>query len=280
MTKMTKQIAIVLTAALVFTGVGGNTADAAKKAKISKSKLTLKVGKSKKLTVKNLTKKQKKKLKWTSTKKKVATVSKKGKVKAKKAGKAKIIAKVGKKKFICKVTVVKKKVVPTVKPTPTPKPKTKAQLAAEDRANLTALIQKLKKLGAYVNENLENGYHYGWNADGRLIRLNLSEDEGSDQGIAGNIDVSCFTALEELWLDYNSKVTGVNVKGLKSLKKLGLDETSIASLDVSTNVNLLTLYCRYTKLTKLDVSKNTALKHLYCGKKITVTGAGPNVEII
>lgn len=55
------------------------------------------VGQSKKLKVKDLSKKQAKRIKWKSSKKKVVTVTKIGKLKARKARKAVITAKVGKK---------------------------------------------------------------------------------------------------------------------------------------------------------------------------------------
>ena len=108
MKKLTKQLAIVIIAALLLAGVAGSEAVAAKKAKISNSKLALKVGQTKKISVKNLTKKQQKKVKWSSRNKKVASVNKSGKVTAKKKGTAKITAKVGKKKYTCKVTVNKR----------------------------------------------------------------------------------------------------------------------------------------------------------------------------
>lgn len=76
---------------------------AAGKMKLNKKKVTISVGKTYKLKVKN---KGKKKVTWKSSKKSVASVTKKGKIKAKKTGKATITAKVGKKKFKCKVTVV------------------------------------------------------------------------------------------------------------------------------------------------------------------------------
>ena len=81
-------------------------AEAAKKPKLSTKKITVRVGKSKTLKVKNAAKK----VKWsvksgksavTLTKKKKASVS----IKGKKAGKAVVVAKVGKKKLQCKVTV-------------------------------------------------------------------------------------------------------------------------------------------------------------------------------
>lgn len=103
-------------------------ANAAKKVKLNKSKLSLYVGKSYKLKLKN----NKKKVKWSSSKKKVASVSSKGKVKARRKGHCKIIAKVAKKKYVCKVTV--KKIVkpkPTSSPAilPTPMPKRLAPVA-------------------------------------------------------------------------------------------------------------------------------------------------------
>ena len=71
--------------------------------KISKTKHTLKVGKTYTLKIKGT----KKKVKWTSSNKKVATVNSKGKVTAKKKGTATITAKVGNKKYKCKITVTK-----------------------------------------------------------------------------------------------------------------------------------------------------------------------------
>lgn len=69
--------------------------------KLSKKKITLKVGQTHKLKLSN----KKGKIKWSSNNKKVATVSASGKVTAKKRGQAKIKAKSGKKEYICKVTV-------------------------------------------------------------------------------------------------------------------------------------------------------------------------------
>lgn len=80
---------------------------AGNKLKLSQTRITLTVGKTKKLTVKGATKKQQKKIIWSSSKKTVATVNNSGSVKAKKAGKTNIIAKIGKKKLSCTVIVKK-----------------------------------------------------------------------------------------------------------------------------------------------------------------------------
>lgn len=265
MKKIVLKTAMAAMAVLLSAGLGSNTAEAAKKAKISRSKLVLKVGQSKTLSVKNLSKKSKKKLKWSSNKKKIATVSKKGKVTARKAGTAKITAKAGKKKYTCNVTVKKKGSAGTADKDKKPV-KSKEQLAAEDRANLAALVKKQRDAGAVISDNLEDGYHYGWSEDGRLTYLNLSEDEGTDFKLSGMIDVTPFTALETLKIDYNGRVTGVKTTGITTLKRLTLDDTAVSSINVSTNVNLETLYLSRTKITSLDVSKNKKLDSLWCNE--------------
>lgn len=121
MRQFKKVLALSLGAALVVSSLSGTgTAQAAARTKLSKAKLTIKAGKKATLILKNVKKKQLKKVKWSISNKKVAGITVKKKnvvsVKGKKAGKAKITAKLGKKKYICKVTVkaAKKK---TTKPT-------------------------------------------------------------------------------------------------------------------------------------------------------------------
>lgn len=98
-------VVVLLVFALTIAIAGTDGAQAAKKKpKLNKKKVTLYVGKTTKLKVKNT----KKKAKWSSSKKSVATVTKAGKVTAKKKGKATITAKVAKKKLKCTVTVKEK----------------------------------------------------------------------------------------------------------------------------------------------------------------------------
>lgn len=312
MKKQLRGIAYVLTAAIMLPLLGGAATGAAAKPKISKSKLTMEQGQTKKLSVKNLKKSQKKKVKWSSSKKKVASVSKKGKVTAKKQGKATITARVGKKKYTCKVTVTAKgtkgdtkataTATPNAQATQSPTPKSKEQLAAEDRENLKALIAKQRAGGSSIPEidALGSGYFYGWNADGRLTRLNITEDEGSNMGVSGDLDLTPFTALEEFDVCYNSKVTGINVKGLTALKELQCDETAVSALDISTNTalekvsfektpvasidlsnnpNLKVINARGSKLTALDVSKNPLLERLFCNKSVNVTGLSSKTTV-
>ena len=108
--KICKQtFAWVLALMMIFSVFPATQVNAATKPKLSKTKITMTVGQSKKLKVKGISKKRAKRIKWKSSKKKVVTVTKTGKLKARKAGKATITAKVGKKKLKCKVTVKKRK---------------------------------------------------------------------------------------------------------------------------------------------------------------------------
>ena len=147
MKKVRSTVAFLLVFVLSFSVIPQNVLAAKKKVKLSKKSVTVTVGKTVKVKLKN----NKKKVKWTVVSgKKNVKLSKKKKtgvtIHGKKAGKAKVQAKVGKKKFVCKVTVKnadtnqntdknngKKTAKPTVKPTekpvlpstPTPKPDNK-----------------------------------------------------------------------------------------------------------------------------------------------------------
>ena len=96
--KKTKRVLSLATAlALVCTGISlpdSNVAKAAKKAKLKTKKISLKVGKKKKIAISGKVKKAK--YTFKSSKKAVASVSKSGVVTAKKAGTDKITVKVGK----------------------------------------------------------------------------------------------------------------------------------------------------------------------------------------
>lgn len=135
--KRAKQIIICLLFAVVLAGAMPKSSVEATSIKLSPKKITLTVGKSKKLTVKGT----KKKVTWSSNRKKVATVTKRGKVTAKRKGTATITAKVGGKKLKCKVTVKAKQDVihPNVPSEPTvPEP------------------SKIEVTSIYLNKNSQN----------------------------------------------------------------------------------------------------------------------------
>ena len=109
MKRIRKIVSVVTALSLMISG-GSLTAEAAKKPKLNKKSVTVQVGKSVKLKVKNKVKKGK--VIWKSKNKQVAIVSSKGKVTGKEAGSTRIICtiKKGKKKvqLKCKVKVVAK----------------------------------------------------------------------------------------------------------------------------------------------------------------------------
>ena len=99
--------ATALAFCLLATAAPAMNADAKAKPKLNKKKITVKVGKTKKLKIKNL---KGKKVKWKTSNKTVVKIKKTGKktvvkLKGKKAGTATITARIGKKKYKCKVTV-------------------------------------------------------------------------------------------------------------------------------------------------------------------------------
>ena len=97
-----KIIILTLCVALVMGNFQMNVmAKRTPKSKLNKKNITIMMGKTSKLKLKN----NKKKVKWKSLNKKIATVTKKGLVKGKSEGKTTIVAKVGKKKYKCKVRV-------------------------------------------------------------------------------------------------------------------------------------------------------------------------------
>lgn len=128
-----KITALSLAVAMVFTMNGMASLSSAAKAKkiaFNKTSLSLKVGQTKKLTIKN--KPAKAKLKWSTSNKKVATV-KNGKVKAVKKGSAKIICKVtykNKGKKVTKKLTAKIKVTAVKKTTVTAAPVSSAAITA------------------------------------------------------------------------------------------------------------------------------------------------------
>ena len=113
-----KHLALLLTTTMLLTGMPVQHIQASQTVKLSNTKITLKVGTSKTLTLKN----NKKKTTWkiVSGKKYVRLKNKKKSsviIAAVKPGKAKVQAKAGKKKYTCIVTV-KNKTTPNVSESP------------------------------------------------------------------------------------------------------------------------------------------------------------------
>lgn len=133
-TKWCKRMAVVMAFALTVASVPGADAQAAKKAKLAKTRLTIKVGKKKTIKIKNKAKKAK--YTFKSKKASIAKVSKKGVVTARKAGSTTITVKEKSGKKTRKLGNVRVTVKDSTVKTPTPTtpvtPITPAPPAASD----------------------------------------------------------------------------------------------------------------------------------------------------
>ncbi len=96
-----KVAAVILTVIFTIGLIPADSIHAAQRIRLNRSKVSLQVGDTKRLKVKNT----EKKAEWSSNKKSVAVVNKNGKITAVKSGKAVITAKVGKQRLKCTVTV-------------------------------------------------------------------------------------------------------------------------------------------------------------------------------
>lgn len=119
-----KKIKLFLTAiiiSVVMTLLPVQT-EAKDKIYLNRTKITLNVGQTKKLSLIRNKKNVKKKIKWTSENRKKVSIDRKGVVRALCSGKAKITAKYQGKKYACIVVVKNRRQSDEVTPTPTPVP--------------------------------------------------------------------------------------------------------------------------------------------------------------
>ena len=98
----------------------------------------------------------------------------------------------------------------------------------------------------------------GDSTDNRIIKLNMG-----NRGLAGELDVTGLTMLEELRCSDN-QLTTLNAAGLTNLKHLSCNHNQLTTLDVTTLTNLEYLLCSGNQLTTLDVATLTNLKVLSC----------------
>ena len=286
---MKKQIVLATTFVLVLSSLYCPESQAAAKPKLSKTKLTLTVGKTAKLKVKNY----KGTVKWSSNKKKVAAVSKKGVVTAKKKGTAVITAKAGKKKLKCKVTVK----MAANKNTQTPDPVTTASAApaitqnpaitngstsstnpaatpktpgtaaptkdpikknpAQEQA-LKQMIEKLNADGATIPTDLNDKKTYIWSNEGKLTGISWSSCN-----ISGELDFSAFETLT--YLDsYGNNLSSLDISNCSLLETLFCGNNNLSALNVSNCPSLTSLGCNYNTLSSLDISNCPLLDILLC----------------
>ena len=187
-----RSISLALAAAFLITGMLGAVPAQETQAapRLSKSSVTLTVGKSTTLRVKGTTKK----IVWRSTKKSVASVNSKGKVVAKKPGNARICAKFSGKKLFCNVTV--------------------NGSSADTKAG-----GRLNPLSAY-KEHTINYYDDGKKIGTFKIKLNsfLSGQKASEKILSNPENLKPTNSQEYIYFQFNVKyVSGTEVVDLKDV---------------------------------------------------------------
>lgn len=272
--RISKRLKTFVLAAAVAVGVVAAPATAsAATPRLSRTRVTLTVGKSTTLKLNNAPKG--KAITWSSSKKAVATVTKKGRVTAKKAGNATITAKVSQKKYTCKVTV-KAKAAPAEEENPG-SDIVFFHEAGKNEADLKALEAIIReqngRYGARMPVDLDDNHCYVW-TDGRLTAFRYLSvfwgDPASEPPLKGTLDLSSLSELKGVQCRYN-ELESLNLKGLTKLNNLDCSNGTLQSLDLSTNTALADLACENNKLTKLDVSANKALKTLSCSGNAQLT---------
>lgn len=311
MKKVKKTLAVALTFAMTVVMVPQSALAAKKQVKLNKKSVSVAVGKTVKVKLKN----NKKKVKWTvvSGKKNVA-LSKKGKtgvtIKGKRVGKAKVQAKIGKKKYVCTVTVTNKNKAqttvakktaapgnttgttagkntgstaakPTATPTPTPTPTSTPTPTTNPTVTLSAdaqalkkTIEEQKKAGATVSEDLQDKDQYSWD-DGTLIGITWNK-----VGLTGKLDLGSFASLKSVSFN-NNAITELDVTKCTKLQKLLCNGNQLTKLDVTKCPELINLQCNKNQLSALDVTQCATLETLWCNRnQITSLDMSKSTELV
>lgn len=311
MKKVKKTLAVALTFAMTVVMVPQSALAAKKQVKLNKKSVSVAVGKTVKVKLKN----NKKKVKWTvvSGKKNVA-LSKKGKtgvtIKGKRVGKAKVQAKIGKKKYVCTVTVTNKNKAqttvakktaapgnttgttagkntgstaakPTATPTPTPTPTSTPTPTTNPTVTLSAdaqalkkIIEEQKKAGATVSEDLQDKDQYSWD-DGTLIGITWNK-----VGLTGKLDLGSFASLKSVSFN-NNAITELDVTKCTKLQKLLCNGNQLTKLDVTKCSELINLQCNKNQLSALDVTQCATLETLWCNRnQITSLDMSKSTELV
>lgn len=196
-------------------------ANAAAAPALSAKTLTVKVGKTATLKMKNTTAKAT----WTTSNKTIATVSSAGVVKGIKVGTANITAAVNKKKYVCKVTV-KKAATPTKKPTPKPVVK-----VSSIRLSLVVSGQTSK----------------------------TTMDLGKSGNVIATVLPSNATNKTITWKTSNAKVVSIDTNGKVSAKGVGTAKITATAADGSKKTASMTITVKkpIIKVTSVKVSVGT-----------------------
>lgn len=219
-------VACVIVAAMLVCGIPFVESHAASAIKLSASKVTLKVGKTSKIRVRNY----KKKVIWSSAKKSVATVTSVGKyvgkIKAKKAGNTKIYAKCGNRKLVCKVTV-KKQSTPVHNDQELPSTTATAKPVA--KATTKPVVKATTKPGTSVNDNQKYlaDQTIEYDEEEGMFHLYFSiklSDNHTRKKYAGKVELQVYNLQQELVYNQSKSFTADDFLGDEEEEKDTKDE--------------------------------------------------------
>ena len=99
------------------------------------------------------------------------------------------------------------------------------------------------------------------------------------RSLAGNLDATKWTALEELNCQ-NNQITTLNISGCMELRVLACDRNELSTLNLSGLIKLEGVQCYKNNFTSLDVSDLTALEYLNCdANKLTTLNVSSNTAL-
>ena len=137
----------------------------------------------------------------------------------------------------------------------------------------TFLNQPSVTVGITNGESLSDGYNPAdpitwagvtWSDGAEKHITNIAfGDGGATGGLAGTLDVSGCTALENISC-YNNALTSLDVSGCTSLMNITCGDNVLTSLNVSECTALIGINCTNNALTSLDVSGRTEMIYLLC----------------
>lgn len=108
-----------------------------------------------------------------------------------------------------------------------------------------------------------------------LIDLGIDTD-----GKNGKVITDSINTITSLDVNRTGITDLTGIQDFTMLQSLSVYNNNLISLDVSKNLNLITLECMSTALTALDVSKNIALENLYCySNELTTLDVSKNINL-
>ena len=232
MKKISSKIISIFMAALILISTISLvvTANAAAAPTLSAKTLTVTVGKTATLKMKNT----KAKVTWATSNKRIATVSSNGIIKGIKVGKVNITATANKKKYVCKVTV-KKAATPAKKPTPKP---TKKPTHKPSRPVVKVSSIRLNLI-----------------IPGQAQTSTKTMDLGKTGNIIATVMPTNATNKTMVWKTSNAKVVSIDTNGKVSATGVGTAKITATAADGSKKTASMTITVKkpIIKVTSVNV---------------------------